>query len=308
MILDQSAIEIIDSKFNSYNREVMIPAVFTVIEELEDYWPLTLRQIYYRCVTKKIIKNDKHSYKTMSRLLTKLRRLEVLSWDTMEDTTRRVSNKRGYEDASQYSKGILRAFDNYDRCLVQGQENYCEIFLEKFALTRIVENIAWRYCVRVVTLRGQSSSTIVQEYSERARAAIDNGQHPVILHFGDLDPSGARIPVSIKDKLKKYHGVSIETKVVAMTPEHVLEYPASIDPLKKSDPNYKWFVRNFGDKAVELDAIHPRDLQSLIKDELAKVLDIEDMLYQQEIQTEERQKYSAVKKQIEIIFKSAGLL
>jgi hypothetical protein len=177
-------------------------------------------------------------------------------------------------------------------------------------LSGIFEDVAWPYCVRVVTSKGQSSATYVKNYSERALAARNYRQRPIILYFGDLDPSGARIPVAIQGNLKKHHNLDIDLRVVALTLKQVEYYnlPYSLDALKKTDPNFKWYQRNFGNIAVELDALHPKDLQSLIRHELSKVLDIEDMVLQEEIQAQERLRIKAVKNQLEDIMRSNGFL
>lgn len=276
--IGQYQIDEINSAFRDFNRDTLVPAIIVSLNELEEYWPLTVRQLYYRLVSKLIIQNNANRYKSLSGVVTKLRRMEI---------------------------------DGYDRCLVQNQENYVEIFVEKDALSGIFEDVAWPYCVRVVTNKGQSSATYINNYAKRAHAVRDNNrQWPIILYFGDLDPSGARIPVAIERSLKKYHNLTIDLRVVALKREQVESYdlPHSIDALKKSDPNYKWYRRNFGDIAVELDSIHPKDLQDLIKDELSKVLDIEDMLLQQQIQSRERAKFKDMKKQIEELMRTNGLL
>jgi hypothetical protein len=300
----------INNRFRDKNRDVLIPAIIDSLNELEDYWPLTLRQLYYRLVSKLIIPNNKNSYNALSKVMVRLRRFNIVSWEVIEDRTRRVSDKRGYASTSEFLRDILKNFERYDRCLVQNQENYVEIFVEKDALARIFEDVAWPYCVRVVTIKGQSSATYVHNYSERAHKARDKGLRPVILYFGDLDPTGARIPVAFKRNLKEHHNLIIDLKVAALTPDQVIDYslPHSIDAIKTTDPNYKWYRRNFGDIAVELDAIHPRDLEDLIKNELSRVLDIEDMVLQQDIQSQERIKLKTVKKQVEQIMRTEGLL
>ena len=77
---------------------------------------------------------------------------------TMEDRVRRVSTKRGEEDADTFIKKEMGLFLNgYSRCLVQGQENYVEVWVEKDALSRILEDVAYPYCIRTVTCRGYQS-------------------------------------------------------------------------------------------------------------------------------------------------------
>jgi hypothetical protein len=214
----------IEKNFRGFNLEVLVPETIEVLNELEDYWPLTLRQVYYRLVAAQIIENHLNQYKSLSVLLTKLRRLDIVPWEVIEDRTRRLSAKRGWEDSKEFADYELEQFlRSYDRCLVQNQENYVELFVEKDALATIFENVAWPYCVRVVTCKGQISATYVNSYAERAEAAIDRGQKPIILHFGDLDPTGARIPVAIENNLWQHHDIDAKVCVIALKPYQVTE-------------------------------------------------------------------------------------
>ena len=42
-----------------------------VLDEMRAYWPLTLRQVYYRLVSDLVIDNNRGEYGKLSRILTK---------------------------------------------------------------------------------------------------------------------------------------------------------------------------------------------------------------------------------------------
>jgi hypothetical protein len=42
---------------------------------------------------------------------------------------------------------------------------------------------------------------------------------------------------------------------------------------KRKDPRYKWFVRNYGKRCWELDAMDPNDLRVLVKREIKKLIE-----------------------------------
>ena len=164
-------------------REDQAEAVNGVVDELLNYWPLTLRQVYYRLVAKEIIKNTRSKYNDLSRLIKFMRIDGLLNWDAIEDRTRRVSEKRGKPDSDEYLKDELDIFlSGYQRCFVQGQDCYVEVWFEKDALSRIFEDIAWHYCIRAVVCRGYQSVTFLKEYRDRALKAKANRQLPVILY------------------------------------------------------------------------------------------------------------------------------
>ena len=214
---------------------------------MEKYWPLTVRQVFYQLVAGLIIENSQNRYQSVSRLVTKLRRLGILPWECIQDRTRRLTDKRGFEDAGAFLRQQLTGLSSmYDRCLVQNQGNYVEIFTEKDALAGIIEEVSWIYCVRIVVCRGQISATFLNNYAARARQTISRGQKPVILYFGDQDPTGARIPVAIKKNLLKYHNLDVHLDRIALNMNKVEEYelPHSVEAIKTKDPNYKWYPGN----------------------------------------------------------------
>jgi hypothetical protein len=278
--------------FRGRNAKVVVPAIFSIIEEMDEHLPMTVRQVYYQLVGREIIANRQSEYQNVSRLLTTLRRNDLLPWNAIEDRTRRVIEKRGVTDLESHIDGNAQyLFGMYDRCLVQNQDNYVEIFTEKDALSSIIEDACLIYCTRVVVVRGQVSSTFVHQYAERADKAIMRGQHPVILYIGDLDPSGLRIPVALAENLSGFHDIDVDLRRIALTPEQVKRHnlPASLDAVKPSDPNYKWFRGQGHCVAAEVDALHPGVLKECIIKGLCSVLDIEEMIQQQGVEARERE-------------------
>ena len=128
------------------------------------------------------------------------------------------------------------------------------------------------------------------------------GQNPILLYLGDFDPTGIAIPETIKRDLWEHHGVDIELRRVGLNPEHIEQYnlPESFDAAKSTDPNYHKFIQRFGNAPpTELDALHPRDLTSLIQQELEAVLDMTNVEGQKEIEYGERLKLKRAKQDFE---------
>ncbi len=194
--------------------------VIEVVNELIDYWPLTLRQIYYRLVALGHIQNVRSKYNDLSKLIKHMRLDELLPWDVLEDRTRRVSDKRGWEDHLDFLDAHVANFlEGFERCYVQGQERYVELWTEKDALMLVFERIAYPYCIRAVLCRGYQSITFLDGFRRRAREAMSQKQTPVILYFGDLDPSGVQMLEATKQTLEdemdllgvEYHRIALST-------------------------------------------------------------------------------------------------
>ncbi len=293
-----SPINEINKLFRGRTRNIAAALIDTV-KSLEDYHPLTVRQVYYQLVVREAIDNNKAEYQNISRVLTKLRENHLVSWGAITDRSRRLINKRGISDLESHIQYQMEdMFDYYNRCLVQSQENYVEVWTEKDALSGIIEDAVWMYCCRVVVCRGQVSATFLKEYSERATKAKQRGQKPIILYFGDLDPSGVRIPYTVKQKLTERHKVDVHVDRIALKNTHVEKYELPYNPeaTKTKDPNYQWYCEQ-GLKAysVELDALHPEVLTKEIQDALNRYLDAGDMAQEKWIQQQERETLKRLK-------------
>jgi len=264
--------------------------VLQVVEDLKSYWPLTLRQIYYQLVAKGQIENTRSRYNMLSKLVKWMRIDERLPWRVLEDRSRTITGKRGYEDIEDFIESEKYYFlDGYARCLVQGQDKYVEVWTEKDALLGIFREVVLPYCMRAVVCRGYQSITFIADFYKRAEQAIMKGQEPVVLYFGDLDPSGVQMLEAtietLQDELDLW---GVNFKRIALHPEHIAAYNLPNDPtaIKTSDPRYRKYYEKYGDIAVELDALHPADLKDLTRKAIEAEIDM-DQFNDQETQEAE---------------------
>jgi hypothetical protein len=117
---------------------------------------------------------------------------------------------------------------------------------------------------------------------QRFKAAECNGKIPVILYFGDYDPSGEDIPRSIKENIIQLGCESIEVHRISLLHEQVVAWKLPHAPAKESDSRTAKWV---GLGQVELDAVRPEKLQQLCKDAIASVFD-ENLYKELEVQEE----------------------
>lgn len=265
-----------------------------IVSDLKDYWPLTVRQIYYQAVSRLAIANRINEYRRVSRSLTLLRRNDLLPWHAIEDRTRRTFDKRGVPNVQEYVREQLDTFldpDGYGRCYIQDQDVYVEVATEKDALSSIMVDAVWMYCTRLNIVRGQVSATMVNAMAERFDRAVMRDKAPILLYLGDLDPSGVAIPKALQRNLRDWHGVDVELVRVALNPAQVERYglPVSPDAAKEQDPNFPAWAAEYGDQApVELDALHPRDLTDVTEQALAGVYDMAEVARHRAAEVDER--------------------
>lgn len=271
-----------------------------VFNELSEWLPLTERQAYYRLISSKGLMKQAHwhrngnvnkplvnVYKAVGRVLKWMRIHEMLPWSAITDQHRVTTPKEGYHNKQEFIESELEwLFKGYSRCMAQKQDNYIELWIEKAALLRIVKPIADKYCRRVVVCKGYNSITFQADFYSRATEAINLGQQPVVLYFGDFDPSGVNMVhaamQTLQDELDLY---GVDYYRCGINPEHFNDIPADPVPVKPTDSRSKKFIQDHGDIAYELDAFHPVQLQTLVKQSIEQFTDMS--AYDQNKETEQ---------------------
>lgn len=252
-----------------------------IVEGLRPHWPVTVRQVYYQAVAKLYIPNRHNEYKNVSNILTKLRRGDLLPWRAIEDRTRRTTDKQGVESTRAWFDQQCESFLDtrfFHLCRVIDQPVYIEMATEKDALSSIIESAVRWHCVRLNIVRGQVSATMVNQMAERFEEAAYQGKEPVLIYFGDLDPSGIQIPRALERNMREEHAVDVRVVRAGLNPEQLDEYnlPESMDAAKATDPNIDMWYREFsGVSPTELDAMHPDDLKKLAISSVENELDMD---------------------------------
>jgi hypothetical protein len=275
-----------------------------VINDLADYWPLTLRQIYYRLVARQAIANRYSQYRRMSRILSDARIAGLLPWECMEDRSRSLLSSGGWPDRRSFVADELEKFlVGYRRDLLQSQDIRLEVWIEKDALSSIVHRAAFPLCVPVVVAKGFSSTTYVNECRDR----IERDERPTtVLYYGDFDPSGWAMPEAMDRKLVDQLGVDREQLTIkrcALLPEQIAAYELPEDPeaMKPLDPRTKQFKRKFGDhiSPVELDALPPDVLQTLVRESIEAEIDLQEFRLQRAAEAEDICRLDGLSEQVQ---------
>lgn len=249
----------------------IIPRAKEFIESY-DYRP-SLRQIFYRLVASLLIPNIESAYKRLSRVLVVARERGVINPLALADRIREShGGDYGWEDPEDFIKDRIEQFSEawqeYSRPLWSSQQSLPILWVEKDALYPAVVQVADRYRVRVYQGRGYSSFPQVYE----AARQFDSDELSV-LFLSDFDPSGEDMARDIKDRLSRYGAGEFTVKKVALTREQVTAYHLPPMPAKKADPRFKAFAESHGNKAVELDALPPEELEKIIVREIESYID-----------------------------------
>jgi len=266
------------SKLNlntAHNRR-KLEQVRTIINDLSEYWPLTLRQVFYQLVGQGIVLNNRSQYQGLSQLLTQARILGEIEWDCIEDRARRYIDLSGHIDGPSFIESEAKnVLSGYNRNLQQTQENYIEIFIEKDALATLFRKVAERYCIPVTTCRGYISADFINKYKRRAERNAD--KRPTVLYFGDFDPSGVNMSESLEKRMIFDFNIPVNFKRPALNLEQIEYYdlPHADADLKRGDSRAANHVKKYGFLAVELDALRPPDLEQIIHNAILQNLNVE---------------------------------
>jgi ADP-ribose pyrophosphatase YjhB (NUDIX family) len=139
-----------------------------------------------------------------------------------------------------------------------------------------------------VVCRGFSSVTFLHEYRQRAERHSAQGQEPVMLYFGDFDPSGEEMAVAMRTTLREEMGVEdLRIEKVALTVDDITRYQLPHDPraLKRTDTRAQKHVERYGELAVELDALPPDVTEQKVRGAIEAELDVD--LFNEEMEREE---------------------
>ncbi len=183
---------------------------------------------------------------------------------------------------------VSAATSQYRKDRHHSQENYVEVWVEKDALSGILEPITNKYHLNLMVNRGYSSITAMFNASQRFQEQTNNNKNCHIIYLGDHDPSGLDMIRDIQDRMSTFQIDNLTVNQIALTAQQIKRYNPPPNPAKENDPRSKWYVEKFGHVSWELDALKPQVLTKLLESEIKKLLDLE--LYNEIIQEEDQEK------------------
>lgn len=238
---------------------------YALYEIVEHDKPMTVRQVFYRAVSAGIIAKTEAEYKqTIVRLLSEMRRSHDMPYSWIADNTRWVRKPPSFEslsDALEFTR------ETYRRALWSNQDHYCEIWLEKDALSGVLLSVTGQWDVPLMVTRGYPSLTFLHTAAEEIAS---QGKPAYLYYLGDRDPSGLDIPKRVERDLRSFApDAEIHFERIAVTEEQVEAWNLPTRPTKKSDSRAK----GFKGESVEVDAIEPDMLRGMVETVIAQHVD-----------------------------------
>jgi hypothetical protein len=228
-------------------------ALFNIIK---DQRPMTVRQVFYQATVNNLVEKTEAGYAKVQVDLALMRRTGSLPYGWIADNTRWQRRPRTFDSVEHALEDTARF---YRKSLWADADAYVEIWLEKDALSGVVYPVISMYDVALMVARGYASLSFLYDAAEYI-GSIDVPTY--IYHFGDFDPSGVNACEKIEQTLREMApDAEIHFEQVAVTERQIKKWNLPTRPTKTSDTRSK----NFGDISVELDAIPPATLRTLVE-------------------------------------------
>ena len=275
---------------DEFTRNWIIENGVPIVENYGD--DLTIRALHYRLVALGMTNTVQH-YKRVVAAMIKARWEGLLSFDSFCDHDRETIGETPYR-ATDVDSEIEKAKDSiqgwmeyYFKNRWENQPYYIEVFIEKKALQGVFQEPCNNKRVALSPCKGYPSLTFMYDAALRIQEAVLAGKEAKILYFGDYDPSGEDIPRSIQETMYKMNA-DVKVERILLLEDQVLEWGLPPAPTKVKDSRSKSWN---GLGQVELDAVEPSKLKSIVSDAIDRYFDPDLQVELRQIQEEEGEFY-----------------
>lgn len=205
-----------------------------VLNAYRDYWPLSVRQIFYRLVADHGYEKTEAAYSKLTTMLSRARRAGLLPWDAIRDGgLGRSVPPNYYDNAADFQQVVRKQARGVRLNRQDGQQLVVELWCEAGGMVPILERIAEPYVCRVNTGGGYDSVTAKHRLAERVRDRAQAGLRTVVLHVGDFDGSGEDMAAVLRDDTM--HMVVTQVIGGVAAPERLVDVRQRISDGRASD-------------------------------------------------------------------------
>ena len=248
---------------------------------------LTLRQLYYQLVTKKVIPNEEKAYKRLGNILSKARLGGLIDWNSIEDRTRSLKGVATWESPKQILESAAYGYRNNKWV---DQDTYIEVWVEKEALSGVINTACGPLETDYFACKGYVSQSAMWRAARRLLDRENINERVIILYLGDHDPSGIDMVRDIAERLEEFDCPHTEVHKIALDMAQIKGLNLPPDPAKVTDTRFKKYSEKYGSHSWELDALDPDYLVDLISDNILLYRDMDSWKAWDDIQKSDRAK------------------
>ncbi|MDM4015270.1 hypothetical protein [Roseiconus lacunae] len=285
--------------------------------------PITLRGLFYRVVSTGFFPSTaKKYYDKLQRLLSSLRDAGWIPYDWIVDNLRatiKPSSWSGLEDFTDTVRGAYR------KDFWASLPNYVHIFVEKDAMTGVIEPVTRELDVSLSPVRGYVSDS----YAWTVGSEFRDIDKPIkCFYIGDFDPSGFDLERSLREKIEKHsgkpvldnepidehlfsrgavkagdilqdeykreHGLNVITwERIALVEEDFGNHQLIELDVKLTDTRSKSFIEEHGTRCAEVDALNPNEIRRRVRDSIMQYVPNDQWERLREIEQLERETWES---------------
>lgn len=260
----------IDRNFREDSLALIAIANNIIDEYAEQDFLLTLRQLYYQMVARDIIPNSQKEYKRLGGIIANARLAGLIDWLAIVDRTRELRGNSHWASPRHIMRSAIKGYR-----IDKWAEQPCriEVWIEKDALVGVISRICQELDIDYFSCRGYTSASEMWSAAQRLRGYLDDGQDPIVLHFGDHDPSGIDMTRDIAERLALLADCPVDVQRMALNQDQIDLYGPPPNPTKLTDSRAPGYIAIHGYDSWELDALEPGTIVELISDEVHDIRD-----------------------------------
>ncbi len=168
----------------------LLADVEDVLDRYHEHLPLTVRQVFYALVGAGRIDKTERAYGRLVEHLGRARRAGLIGFDAIRDGGVDMAAVECFDGPDHFHEQTARRIRAYRRDRQAGQDRRVEVWCEAAGMIRQLGQVAGRYTVPVYSAGGFVSLSATRRIADRA---LGRDVPTVLLHVGDLDPSGESI-------------------------------------------------------------------------------------------------------------------
>lgn len=183
----------------------LIANVREILDEYRAHLPLTIRQVFYRLVAAYGYPKDENAYERLCNALNRARRAGHVRFEDLRDDGISVTRPNHYAGVEDFYGYLDQLGSRYERDKLADQPVDMRVLCEAAGMMPQLNRVCRRYSVPVYSCSGFDSLTAKYELAKACAQTYDwQGRPTVILHLGDLDPSGVSIYDSMRDDVLSF--------------------------------------------------------------------------------------------------------
>lgn len=252
----------------------LLADVDDVLAQYREHLPLTIRQIYYALIGAGRLAKTEDAYARLSEHLNRARRARRIAFDAIRDDGVTTIRSEYFTSVDDFHEDTAWRARNYRRDRQAGQPTRLEVWSEASGMVGQLAKVASDYSVPVFSASGFASLSAVWMIADRA---LRRNEPTVLLHVGDLDPSGESIFTAIAEDAAAFvradrtiHTTRLDAVRVALTVEQVETYELPTAPVKATDSRSAGWAGG----TCQLEALPPDTLADIVREAIEGQLDL----------------------------------